>query len=103
MFCNTCILFSELSFFGLGPELETDQASQPATPPCPPNLARKDKGWVEMEVQSWDLHCCILCKMVVDRAFEGGAWFGGKNAISWMEKDENLQGMIQSTHCVYAQ
>ncbi len=56
-----------------------------------------------MEVQSWDLHCCILCKMVVDRGFEGGAWLGGKNAISWMEKDEDLQGMIQSTHCVYAQ
>jgi len=25
--------------FGLGPKLETDQASQPLTPPCPPNMA----------------------------------------------------------------
>ncbi len=25
-----------------------------------------------------------------------------RDATSWMEKDENLQGMIQSTHCVYA-
>jgi hypothetical protein len=24
-------------------------------------------------------------------------------ATSWMEKDEDLQGMIQSTCCVYAQ
>jgi hypothetical protein len=29
MFCNTCILFFELLFLGLGPELETEQASQP--------------------------------------------------------------------------
>jgi len=26
MFCNTCILFFDLSFFGLGPEVESDQA-----------------------------------------------------------------------------
>jgi len=65
MFCNTYILFFELFickvlglrffyykimtyffiFFGLGSELEIDQASWPSTPPCPPNL-----GWVEMEV-----------------------------------------------------
>jgi hypothetical protein len=25
-----------------------------------------------------------------------------RNAISQMEKDEDLQGMIRSTHCVYA-
>jgi len=41
-------------FFGLGPKFETDQASQPPAPPCPPNLARKDKEWtkvgLEMEV-----------------------------------------------------
>jgi hypothetical protein len=30
-------------FFGLGPELETNQASQPLAPLCPSNLARKDK------------------------------------------------------------
>jgi len=30
-------------FFGLGLELETDQVFQPLTPPCPLNLAWKDK------------------------------------------------------------
>jgi hypothetical protein len=37
-----------------------------------------DKGWVEMEMQSWHLHYCLLCQMVADQTFEGGAWFGGK-------------------------
>jgi hypothetical protein len=37
-----------------------------------------DKGWVEMEVQSWHLHCRILCQMIVDQTFERGAWFGDK-------------------------
>jgi hypothetical protein len=41
MFYNTCILFFELSFFGLGPELESDQALQPLTLLCPPNLVRR--------------------------------------------------------------
>jgi hypothetical protein len=35
-------------FFSLGPELETGQASQPLTPPCPPNLAWKDKEWMKV-------------------------------------------------------
>ncbi len=48
MFCNTCILFFELSFFGLGPELESDQASQPLALLCPPNLAWKDKEWTKV-------------------------------------------------------
>jgi hypothetical protein len=26
-----------------------------------------------------------------------------RNATSWMKKDEDLQEMIRSTHCVYAQ
>jgi hypothetical protein len=62
MFFNTWIYFFELFickvlelgfsykvmiylyiFFGLGPELEIDQASQPSALPCPPNLAWKDK------------------------------------------------------------
>jgi hypothetical protein len=47
MFCNTCILFFELSL-GLGPELETEQASQPLALLCPPNLARKDKEWMKV-------------------------------------------------------
>ncbi len=42
-----------------------------------------DEGWVEMEVQSWHLHCRILCQMVVDQAFEGGAWLGGKKIQTW--------------------
>jgi hypothetical protein len=45
---DTYILFFKLSFFGFGPELETDQASQPLPPPCPPNLARKDKEWTKV-------------------------------------------------------
>jgi hypothetical protein len=48
MFCNTCILFFELSFLGLGPELETKQAFQALTLLCPPNLARKDKEWTKV-------------------------------------------------------
>jgi hypothetical protein len=48
MFCNTYILFSELSFFGLGSKFEIDQASEPSAPPCPPNLARKEKEWTKV-------------------------------------------------------
>jgi hypothetical protein len=61
MFCNTCILFFELSFFGLGPELETDQAFQPPAPPCPPNLAQKDKKWTKVGLK-WKckVGTCIL-------------------------------------------
>jgi hypothetical protein len=42
-----------------------------------------DEGWVEMEMQSWHLHCRILCQMVVDQAFEGGAWLGGRKGQTW--------------------
>jgi hypothetical protein len=48
MFCNTCILFFELSFLGLGPKLETEQASQALALLCPRNLARKDKEWTKV-------------------------------------------------------
>ncbi len=68
MFCDTCILFFEIfiskvlrlrffyykimiflkMFFGLGLEFETDQASQPSAPPCPFNLAQKDKEWTKV-------------------------------------------------------
>jgi hypothetical protein len=48
MFCNTLILFFELSFLGLGPELEIEQASQPLALLCPPNLAWKDKEWTKV-------------------------------------------------------
>jgi hypothetical protein len=48
MFCNTCILFFELSFLGLDPELETKQASQALALLCPLNLARKDKEWTKV-------------------------------------------------------
>jgi len=33
---------------GLGPGLETEQASQPLALLCPPNLARKDKEWTKV-------------------------------------------------------
>jgi hypothetical protein len=48
MIYNTCILFFELSFLGLGPELETEHAFQSLTPFYPPNLARKDKEWMKV-------------------------------------------------------
>jgi hypothetical protein len=35
-------------FFGLGSKLETNQASQPPAPPCPPNLAWEDKKWTKV-------------------------------------------------------
>ncbi len=35
-------------FFYLGLELETSQVSQPPAPPCPPNLAQKDKKWMKV-------------------------------------------------------
>jgi hypothetical protein len=48
MFCNTYILFFELSFLGLGLELETKHASQPLALFFPPYLARKDKEWTKV-------------------------------------------------------
>jgi len=48
MFCNTYILFFELSFLGLGPKLETKQAFQPLALLCPPNLVWKDKEWTKV-------------------------------------------------------
>jgi hypothetical protein len=48
MFYNTCILFFEFSFLGLGLDLETEQGSQPLALLCPPNLARKDKEWTKV-------------------------------------------------------
>jgi hypothetical protein len=35
-------------FLGLGLKLETNQAFQPPAPPCPPNMARKDKEWTKV-------------------------------------------------------
>jgi hypothetical protein len=35
-------------FFGLGPKLETDQASEPPTPPCPLNMVQRDKKWMKV-------------------------------------------------------
>jgi hypothetical protein len=48
MICNIYILFFDLSFFGLGLEVESDQAAQPLALLCPPNLARKDKEWTDV-------------------------------------------------------
>jgi hypothetical protein len=39
-----------------------------------------DKGWVQMEVQSPQLHYRILCEMAINQAFEGGARLGGKKS-----------------------
>jgi hypothetical protein len=35
-------------FLGLGPKLETDQASQPLALPYPPNMAQKDQKWMKV-------------------------------------------------------
>jgi hypothetical protein len=35
-------------FRGLSLELDTNQAFQPLAPPCPPNMARKDKEWTKV-------------------------------------------------------
>jgi hypothetical protein len=34
--------------FGLGPKLEIDYVFQPLAPPCPPNMAWKDKKWMKV-------------------------------------------------------
>jgi len=54
-----------------------------------------DEGWVEMEVQSWHLHCPILSQMFVDQAFEGGAWLGGRKGQTW-EAFKLLQGVLDT-------
>jgi len=48
MFCNTYILFFDLSFFSLGLEVEFDQAAQPLALFCSPKLVRKDKEWTHV-------------------------------------------------------
>jgi hypothetical protein len=40
--------FFDLSFFGLGSEVESDQAPQPLALLCPPNLVWKDKEWMHV-------------------------------------------------------
>jgi hypothetical protein len=35
-------------FFGLGLELETDDAFQPSAPPCPLNMVQNDKEWMKV-------------------------------------------------------
>jgi len=47
-FFNYKIMTYFFIFLGLGLEFETDQASQPLTPFCPPNMARKDKEWTKV-------------------------------------------------------
>jgi len=101
MFCNTCILFFELFgkvlglgffydkimiflkiFFGLGSKLETNQAFQPLTPPCPLNMAWKDKEWMKVGLK-WKckVGICIATycvKWLFNQAFERDVWLGGK-------------------------
>jgi hypothetical protein len=48
MICNIYILFFYLSFFSLGPEVESDQAAQPLALLCPSNLVQKDKEWTHV-------------------------------------------------------
>jgi hypothetical protein len=48
MFYNISILFFEISFFVLGPELEFNQALQPLALLCPLNLAQKDIEWTKV-------------------------------------------------------
>jgi len=52
-------------FFGLGLELETNQASQPPTSPCPPNLVQKDKEWMK-DGSKWKckIGTCIVAHYV---------------------------------------
>jgi hypothetical protein len=47
-FFNYKVMIYFLIFFYLGSKLETDQVSQPPAPPCPPNLAQKDKEWTKV-------------------------------------------------------
>jgi len=47
-FFNYKVMIYFLIFLNLGLELETDQVFQPPAPPCPPNLARKDKEWTKV-------------------------------------------------------
>jgi len=47
-FFNYKVMIYFLIFVYLGPELETNQVSRPSAPPCPPNLARKDKEWTKV-------------------------------------------------------
>jgi len=48
MICNIYILFFDLSFFGLGPKVQSDKAALPLALFCPLNLARKDKEWTHV-------------------------------------------------------
>jgi len=51
-------------FFGLGPEVDSDQAPQLVALLCPPNLARKDKEWTHVglkwrcQVGIWTIAYC---------------------------------------------
>ncbi len=47
-FAILAFYFLNFHFLSLGPELETEQASQPLALLCPPNLARKDKEWTKV-------------------------------------------------------
>ncbi len=47
-FAILAFYFLNFHFLGLGPELETEQASQPLALLCPPNLAQKDKEWTKV-------------------------------------------------------
>jgi hypothetical protein len=79
MFCDICILFFELSFLGLGPELETKQAPKALALLCPFNLARKDKEWTKVG-SKWK---CKVGICTIAKAFSIGAWLGGRKVQTW--------------------
>jgi hypothetical protein len=60
-FFNYKVMIYFLIFFYLGLAFETDQVSQTPAPPCPPNLARKDKEWTKVGLK-WKckLGSCIV-------------------------------------------
>jgi hypothetical protein len=82
MFCNTCILFFEFSFFGLGPEHESNQVPQALALLCPPNLAQKDKEWTKVgskwKCKVGTCNVAYCAKWLLTKHFEGATWLGGR-------------------------
>ncbi len=74
-------------FFGLSPKFETNQASQPPAPPCPPNLAWKDKEWTKVG-SKWKhkVGFCIVAyyaTWLLIKDSKESAWLGGKKGQTW--------------------
>jgi len=75
-------------FFGLGLRHEIDQVSQPPTPPCPLNLAWKNKEWTKVG-SKWKCkvgicivaYCAKHLKEVHDLVVEKKPNFGGLQVL----------------------